>query len=62
MTPNGFNTNTFILEIIGDKVKVDNDPMCDTFMGVGQCVHDKFLDVSPKSNFRYFTNQDLFND
>lgn len=29
----------------GDKVKGNNDPTCITFMDVGQCVHDVFLDV-----------------
>jgi len=29
----------------GDKVKMDNDPNCLTFMEVGQCVHDVFIDI-----------------
>ncbi|ODM97590.1 hypothetical protein Ocin01_09076 [Orchesella cincta] len=29
----------------GDKVKGNDDPTCVTFMDVGQCVHDIFLDV-----------------
>jgi len=29
----------------GDKVKKKDDPTCMTFMDVGQCVHDVFLDV-----------------
>jgi len=29
----------------GDKVKGKNDPTCVTFMDVGQCVHEVFLDV-----------------
>jgi hypothetical protein len=34
----------------GEKVKIDNDPACATFMGVGSCVHDAFLDVRLKSS------------
>jgi hypothetical protein len=29
----------------GDKVKMDGDKACMSFMEVGQCVHDVFLDI-----------------
>ncbi|CAG7830265.1 unnamed protein product [Allacma fusca] len=36
---------TKCMEDHGDKVRGNDDPTCMTFMEVGQCVHDVFLDI-----------------
>jgi hypothetical protein len=42
--------------LAGSKVKQDNDPNCMSYMEVGQCVHEIFLEVREKSEISLNSN------